>query len=77
MAQSYLRIYSRRLKKLKEDQEWKGHRQGHQKMAEEANKREEEEAKAHEAYVNRLISSIQANVRVLISVLFPRLCRLI
>ena len=73
MAHSGLRIYSRRLKKLKEDQEWKGY----QNMAEDANKREEEEAKAYEAHVNRLISSIQANVRVLISVLFPLLCRLI
>ena len=45
-------------------------------MAEEANVREEKEAKSKEAQVNRLISSIQANIRVLISVLFPRLCRL-
>ena len=45
-------------------------------MAEEANEREEEEAKSKEAQINRLISSIQANIRVLISVLFPRLCRL-
>ena len=45
-------------------------------MAEEANIREEKEAKSKEAQVNRLISSIQANIRVLISVLFPRLCRL-
>ena len=49
----------------------------YQKMAEEANIREEIEAKSKETQVNRLISSIQANVRVLISVLFPRLCRLI
>ena len=71
MAQSGIRIYSRWLKKLKEDQEWKGF----QNMAEEANKREEEEeAKSKEKH--GLISSIQANVHVLISVLFPRLCLL-
>ena len=45
-------------------------------MAKEANEREEEEAKSKEAQVNRLISSIQANIPVLISVLFPRLYRL-
>ena len=71
MAQSGIRIYSRWLKKLKEDQEWKGF----QNMAEEANKREEEEeAKSKEKH--GLIPSIQANVHVLISVLFPRLCLL-
>ena len=44
-------------------------------MAEEANKREEEEeAKSKEKH--GLISSIQANEHVLISVLFPRLCLL-
>ena len=37
-------------------------------MAEEANIREEKEAKSKEAQVNRLISSIQANIPVLISV---------
>ena len=45
-------------------------------MAKEANIREEKEAKSKEAQVNRLISSIQANIPVLISVLFPRLYRL-
>ena len=48
----------------------------YQKIAEVANIREEKEAKSKEAQVNRLISSIQANIRVLISVLFPRLFRL-
>ena len=59
--------------RLLKEHEW----EDYQKMAEEANIREEIEAKSKEAQVNRLISSIQANVRVLISVLFPRLCRLI
>ena len=45
-------------------------------MAEEANIREEKEAKSKEAQVNQLISSIQANIPDLISVLFPRLYRL-
>ena len=58
--------------RLLEEQEW----DGYQKMAEETNIREEKVAKSKEAQVNRLISSIQANVPVLISVLFPRLCRL-
>ena len=58
--------------RLLEDQEW----EVYQKIAEQANNREEKEAKSKEAQVNRLIASIQANVRVLISVLFPRLFRL-
>ena len=56
--------------RLLKDQEWD------QKIAENANNREDNEAKSKEAQVKRLISSIQANVRVLISVLFPRMCRL-
>ena len=44
-------------------------------MAEEANEREEEEG-AKSKQVHGLISSIQANIRVFISDLFPRLCRL-
>ena len=55
--------------RLLEDQEW----DVYHKIAEQANNREEKEAKSKEAQVNRLIASIQANVRVLISVLFPRL----
>ena len=47
----------------------------YQKMAEEANEREEEEG-AKSKQVHGLISSIQANIRVFISDLFPRLCRL-
>ena len=58
--------------RLLKEQEW----DIYQKMAEEANIMEEKEAESKEAQVNRLISSIQNNVRVLISVLFPRLCRL-
>ena len=58
--------------RLLEDEEW----DIYQKIAEQANKREEKEAKSKEAQVNRLIASIRANVRVLISVLFPRLFRL-
>ena len=58
--------------RLLEDQEW----DVYHKIAEQANNREEKEAKSKEAQVNRLIASIQANVRVLISVLFPRLFRL-
>ena len=58
--------------RLLEDEEW----DIYQKIAEQANKREEKEAKSKEAQVNRLIASIQANVGVLISVLFPRLFRL-
>ena len=45
-------------------------------MAEEANKREEEEEEAKSKEKHGLISRIQANVHVLISVLFPRLCLL-
>ena len=55
---------------LLKEQEW----DIYQKMAEEANIREEKEAKLKGAH--RLISNIQANIPVLISVLFPRLCRL-
>ena len=44
--------------RLLKEQEW----DGYQKMAEEAKNREEKEAKSKEAQVNRLISSIQANV---------------
>ena len=44
-------------------------------MAEEANETEEEEG-AKSKQVHGLISSIQANIRVFISDLFPRLCRL-
>ena len=58
--------------RLLEDQEW----DVYYKVPEQANKREEKEAKSKEAQVNRLIASIQANVGVLISVLFPRLFRL-
>ena len=58
--------------RLLESQEW----DVYHKIAEQANNREEKEAKSKEAQVNRLIASIQANVRVLISVLFPRLFRL-
>ena len=58
--------------RLLEDQEW----DVYHKIAEQANNREEKEAKSKEAQVNRLIASIQANVRVLISVFFPRLFRL-
>ena len=56
--------------RLLKEQEW----DIYQKMAEEANIREEKEAKLKGAH--RLISNIQANIPVLISVLFPRLCRL-
>ena len=56
--------------RLLKEQEW----EGYQKMAEEANQREEEEAESKQAH--GLISSIQANIRVFISDLFPRLCRL-
>ena len=58
--------------RLLKDQEW----DVSQKIAENANNREDNEAKSKEAQVKRLISRIQANVRVLISVLFPRLFRL-
>ena len=44
--------------RLLKEHEW----EDYQKMAEEANIREEIEAKSKEAQVNRLISSIQANV---------------
>ena len=57
--------------RLLEDQEW----DVYHKVAEQANKREEKEAKSKEVQVNRLIASIQANVGVLISVLFPQLFR--
>ena len=58
--------------RLLKDQEW----DVYQKIAENANNRQDNEAISKEAQVKRLISSIQANVRVLISVLFPRLFRL-
>ena len=58
--------------RLLEDGTWNVYK----KIAEQANKREEKEAKSKEAQVNRLIASIQANVRVLISVLCPQLFRL-
>ena len=58
--------------RLLEDEEW----DIYQKIAEQANKREKKEAKSKEAQVNRLIAGIRANVRVLRSVLFPRLFRL-
>ena len=54
--------------RLLEDEEW----DIYQKIAEQANKREEKEAKSKEAQVNRLIAGIRANVRVLRSVLFHR-----
>ena len=58
--------------RLLEGQEW----DVYHKIAEQANNKEEKDAKSKEAQVNLLIASIQANVRVLISVLFPRLFRL-
>lgn len=58
--------------RLLKDQE----RDAYQKVAENANNREDFEAKSKEAQINRLISSTQANVRVFILVLFPRLFRL-
>ena len=67
---SAIQMEGNRQYRLLKEQEW----DIYQKMAEEANIREEKEAKSKEAH--GLISSIQANVRVLISVLFPRLCRL-
>ena len=67
---SAIQMEGNRQYRLLKEQEW----DIYQKMAEEANIREEKEAKSKEAH--GLTSSIQANVRVLISVLFPRLCRL-
>ena len=49
--------------RLLKEQEW----YIYQKMAEKANIEEEEEAKSKEAQVNRLISNIQANVRVMLN----------
>ena len=69
---SAIQMQGNRQYRLLKEQEW----EEYQNMAEEANEREEKEAKSKEAHVNRLISSIQANIRLFISVLFPRLCRL-
>ena len=69
---SAIQMQGNRQYRLLKEQEW----EEYQNMAEEANIREEKEAKSKEAQVNRLISSIQANIPVLISVLFPRLYRL-
>ena len=69
---SAIQMEGNRQYRLLKEEEW----EEYQNMAEEANEREEEEAKSKEAHVNRLMSSIQANIRLFISVLFPRLCRL-
>ena len=67
---SAIQIEENKQYRLLKEQEWKDY----QKMAEEANEREEEEAKSKQAH--GLKSSIQANICVFISDLFPRLCRL-